>query len=301
MLFTDFKDYIQQNISAYLTSDYADAEFNLQHIAKSNGYEYDALTISKHGEKCAIIPALDLTRAFRDYQNGADLDEIVSKLADIRMNAKLEGFDKESILTFEGVRERIMPRLVNTANNAKYLEGKPHIEIDSDISMMFVVRVEETAEGMADAVIDDRLLDLWGVDTATVKATAIENNRRQTPKFVNIEKALFGGASDFDLDNIDLDAPMQLYILSNRQNTQGATMILNDDLMARIADRIGSYYILPSSIHEVLILPKSAGAEAEELANMVKTVNSETVSEHEKLSDKVYEYNIEEHAVQIAV
>ena len=123
MLFTEFKNYAKENIINYLTPDYEGADIKIRNINKSNGYSYEALFINKPDEKCSIIPALDLTRAYKEYQQGADLDDILEKLADIRMNAKLDGFNKESILTFEGIKSHILPRLINTANNATYLKN----------------------------------------------------------------------------------------------------------------------------------------------------------------------------------
>ena len=303
MLFTEFKNYAKENIINYLTPDYVGAEMNIRTINKSNGYSYEALSISKPGEKCSIIPALDLTRAYKEYQQGADLDEIIEKLADIRMNAKLDGFNKESILTFEGIKSHILPRLINTANNATYLENKPHLEI-ADLSVMFVVRVNETVDSVADAPIDYDLMTLWGVDLDTVKATAFENIAMQKPVFMSIAKAIFEGKMNediFDLDNIDpKNEEMPLYLLSNRYKHQGASIIFNKALMHRIADKMGSFYILPSSIHEVLIIPTSAGNDVKELAKVVKQVNATELSPQDILSDNVYEFDIEDDTIKIA-
>lgn len=303
MLFSEFKNYATENIISYLTPDYQGAEMNIRTIRKSNGYEYEALTIGKKGEKCAIIPALDLTKAYAEYQQGADLDDIIEKLADIRMNAKLNNFDKNSILTFNGIKSQILPRLINTANNTAYLADKPHLEI-ADLSVMFVVRVDETADSVADAPIDNQLMALWGVDLDTVKTTAFANVANQKPVFMSIAKAIFEGKMNddiFDLDNIDPETDeMPLYILSNRHKHQGASIIFNKALMHRIAEKIGSFYILPSSIHEVLIIPTSAGNDVKELARVVKQVNATEVSPQEILSDNVYEFDIEDEEIKIA-
>jgi len=303
MLFSEFKNYATENIINYLTPDYQGAEMNIRTIRKANGYEYEALTIGKPGEKCSIIPALDLTRAYAEYQQGADLDDIIEKLADIRMNAKLDGFNKESILTFDGIKSQILPRLINTANNVAYLADKPHLEI-ADLSVMFVVRVDETSDSVADAPIDNQLMALWGVDLDTVKNTAFENVAKQKPVFMSIAKAIFEGKMNddiFDLDNIDPEnEEMPLYLLSNKYKHQGASIIFNKALMHRIAEKMGSFYILPSSIHEVLIIPTSAGNDVKELARVVKQVNANELQPQDILSDNVYEFDIEDEEIKIA-
>lgn len=303
MLFTEFKNYAKENIINYLTPDFEGAEMSIRTIHKANGYSYEALSIGKKGEKCSVIPALDLTRAFEKYQQGADLDEVLSELADIRMNAKLNNFDKNSILTFEGIKDKILPRLVNTATNAEYLSNKPHVEFE-DLSIMFVVRVEATSEGIADAPIDNQLMNLWNVDLESIKAAAFENITNQQPVFMSIEKALFEGKMNediFDLDNIDPEEEeFPLYILTNKQKVQGASIIFNRPLMERIAEKLGKFLIIPSSIHEVLIIPANTGRDTKELSDLVKRINDEVLSPRDRLSDNVYEFDIEEDTIKIA-
>ena len=75
----------------------------------------------------------------------------------------------------------------------------------------------------------------------------------------------------------------------------GAAAILNDDVRQEIAEKVGDFYMLPSSIHETLIIPKDAGMEFKELEQMVQEVNQTQVAPGERLSDHVYEYDAKEH------
>ena len=93
---------------------------------------------------------------------------------------------------------------------------------------------------------------------------------------------------------------MPFYILSNRQKVHGASIIFNKSLMAKIAEKLGKYYILPSSIHEVLIVPATLGRNAKELAEIVRNVNAESVPPQERLSDNIYEFDIEDETIKIA-
>lgn len=303
MLFSEFKNYATENIINYLTPDFEGAEISISTVHKANGYSYEALAIRNKGEKCSIFPALDLTRAYEKYQQGEDIEDILSELAAIRMNAKLNNFDKDSILTFDGIKDKILPRLVNTASNAEYLTNKPHIDFE-DLSIMFVVRVEATSEGIADAPIDNQLMNLWNVDFETIKASAFENITNQQPVFMSIEKALFEGKMNediFDLDNIDpQDDDFPLYILSNKQKVQGASIIFNTPLMEKIAEKLGKFLIIPSSIHEVLITPANTGRDTKELSDLVKRINDEVLSPRDRLSDNVYAFDIEDKTIRIA-
>lgn len=91
------------------------------------------------------------------------------------------------------------------------------------------------------------------------------------------------------------DIPDTMFVLTNDTKVNGAAAILNDDIRQEIAEKVGDFYMLPSSIHETLIIPKEAGMEFKELEQMVQEVNQTQVAPGERLSDHVYEYDVKEH------
>ena len=72
--------------------------------------------------------------------------------------------------------------------------------------------------------------------------------------------------------------------------------------MDKIAEQVGSssYYILPSSIHETIVVPFNDGMNVDELKNMVHEVNSTQVVADEILSDNVYVYDYDKHLIVAA-
>lgn len=91
------------------------------------------------------------------------------------------------------------------------------------------------------------------------------------------------------------DIPDTMFVLTNDTKVNGAAAILNDDIRQEIAEKVGDFYMLPSLIHETLIIPKDAGMEFKELEQMVQEVNQKQVAPGERLSDHVYEYDAKEH------
>ena len=91
------------------------------------------------------------------------------------------------------------------------------------------------------------------------------------------------------------DIPDTMFVLTNDTKVNGAAGILNDDIRQEIAEKVGDFYMLPSLIHETLIIPKDAGMEFKELEQMVQEVNQKQVAPGERLSDHVYEYDAKEH------
>lgn len=82
-----------------------------------------------------------------------------------------------------------------------------------------------------------------------------------------------------------------LYILTNSNMQNGAGLIFCDDVLHRIWEKIGNYFLLPSSIHELTICPDSGALQKDDFDFMVKSANSEAVSSEEKLSDRSFYYD----------
>ena len=106
-------------------------------------------------------------------------------------------------------------------------------------------------------------------------------------------ETLFGEFANDILESDDM-AP-HIYILSNQYRINGAATLLYEGLIQELADRMNcNFYVLPSSIHELLLIPDANGKSLEGLSRMVKDINENHVKEEEILSDRAYYYNREE-------
>ena len=86
------------------------------------------------------------------------------------------------------------------------------------------------------------------------------------------------------------DEPM--FVLSCEDKLNGASQILNKDIMKKVVERIGSdFYVLPSSVHELLLVRNDAGVDPAYLRQMVREVNAAEVQESEQLSDNIYTWS----------
>ena len=112
---------------------------------------------------------------------------------------------------------------------------------------------------------------------------------RTAEKLGLIHKFINNDGKDIDLRDY---VPSDMYILTNETKLNGAACILYENVLYDFAQKLGEdLYILPSSVHEVILLPKLSVFEKDELVNMVREVNTEGVAAEEVLSDHVYEYN----------
>ena len=302
MNYEEFKKEVADNIMSHLSPEYQDHTMKFDMIKKGSGYEYEALMISPKERNMSVIPALNMTAAFQDYQNGMSVEKILDKLADIRMNATMPEFNKEDLFSFDKVKDHIFPRLINTAANQEYLADKPHVNVE-DLSIIYAVRINEDSHGFADAVINNGLVDVWGVDPSQIHEKAMSNIAERPPLFQNIEDVVFGGKdmSSYAIEDIDPENySVPFFVLTNEQKTTGAVMAINPKTMDRITAKLGDVYVIPSSVHETLIVPKSFVDDVQELAEMVRAVNASDVKPEEQLSNNIYEYDSQNQTLVLA-
>mgnify|MGYP007033849887 CR=1 FL=1 len=90
----------------------------------------------------------------------------------------------------------------------------------------------------------------------------------------------------------DFSSNIPMFVLSNIHKVEGAACILYSSILADFAETINSsFYIIPSSIHEVLLLPSENNTEYAEIKSMIKEINDTQVSVEEILSYSLYFYD----------
>ena len=248
----------------------------------------------------SVTPALNLNEAFNKYENGMDFEEVLDDLADIRMNATLPNFNKDDLFDYEKIKDRIVPRLINTAANKEYLADKPHKNIE-DLSIVYAVRITEDNQGFSEAVITNDLANMWGVTAQDLHERAMNYIAERPPVFQNIESVLFGNKENLEIEDVEPDNyNVPFFILTNQQKTKGAIQALNPKAMDRITAKFGEVYVIPSSVDETLIVPKRFVDDVESLGKMVREINANDVRPEDQLSNNIYEYDPKTQSLKIA-
>ena len=218
----------------------------------------------------------------------------------------------ESITDFESVRDRINCRLVNASQNAENLSGRPHTMM-GELAVTYHVELGKSERGSVSAPITNHLMEMYGVDTEQLHGIALGNMPHLSPpRFKGMSEtmaelllpdAMANGMSREEAERVvgGIFQPEQdemMYVLSNEEKLHGATAILDKEIMDEVTAKLGrEYYILPSSIHEVLIVPKTEEMDLKSLESMVRDVNATQVSPEERLSDSVYAYDVKTHSL----
>lgn len=292
MNYQEFKQQIVSGLKKQLGSDVTIA---VQDIIKNNDTHLDGLTILS--PKYNLSPTIYLDYYYRQYELGRPFDAVLSDiLATYRENCPGGHIDISFFTNYDKVKSRIILKLVNYERNRTLLSTVPHYRF-LDLAIVFHCLLNSGSYGNATILIHNHHLPYWNITKDDLYALAMQNTPRlmryDLRNMTEVLHGLFPKEEAFSL-NEGADALCPMYVLSNQQKLYGSSCILYDDLLPSFASRLGcDFYILPSSVHEVLLIPADDRISGMELSAMVKDVNSSQLSREEVLSDHVYYFSRE--------
>lgn len=186
-------------------------------------------------------------------------------------------------------------KLVNTEKNRTFLETVPHIPFQ-DLSIVYYYLIGKSDRMLLDMPVRDGLLKKWEIDTLKLHQQALANYNRLLPvKFGNLNQFLLDRGlleNEYYAALSANDYTNSMYFLTNDFFSNGAVLMTCKNLMDKIADFFEEdFYIIPSSIHEVLLFPKSKAPSKEKLDQMIQEVNRDYLDPAEYLSDHAYYYS----------
>ena len=208
------------------------------------------------------------------------------------------------MMSFDDIKDSVICKVVNTDNNKDKLEGKPQEKIE-DMTIMFATVIAQKEGERLTLPITNEMMNDMGIDQAQLKEAALANISEQNYSFKSMRDVLIDsmfpdGVPEND-PFIEMMLPpespdMQMYVLSNECNVNGAAEIFNKKAMDEIADKLGGdFIVLPSSVHETIVLPYKEDMEPAMLESMVQEINEGVLNENDKLSDHVFQYDSKEH------
>ena len=287
MNYENFKQYVADHIKGFLPQDYNVHEISITEQRKNNNVIWDALSIK--GDR-NIVPAIYLEPYYQAYTEGVKLDVILQKIADVYMESmKQAGEFSADRFQYEKVKNGIFVVVQNAEMNRELLENVPH-EIRDDLALLYRVNVELSNGEKGSVLIHNTHLESWGIDEKTLKEVAWNNmHNYYPPEFSTMSNVL----RSVGYDEIPEDAEcVEMYVLSNKDKQYGGVYMFDTEVMSRIAEEIGGdLVVIPSSIHESILLKKQEETDFDILRDMVKEVNRTQLHPTEILSDEVYQYS----------
>lgn len=303
----EFAEYVKEHLPDYLPVS-GEYQIQIQAILKENDTKLTAICISEKDAPNSTCIYLDgLINHYMWQYNSLDMEEalnsstmrriICQNVADVfresgRQTINISELSK-AMESYQNAREYLRVGICSPEKNEESLKTQVYHMCGDFAEYYYLadVGIENTM-----IKVTETMLESWNVSKDEVQMAAMEN-MKQDMTLMHLEQfAELLGIEPDEAEHIP-----DLRILTNTKMNHGAGMILNPDIQKKIAQTVqGDYYVLPSSIHEVLIYPEQEDTELEMLASLVKNVNQTNVSETDFLSDEVQHYSAHAHILENA-
>lgn len=298
----------------YLVSRRMGSGYNIRvvKVLKNNSLELDSLVVLKEGKN--IAPNIYLEPYYDSYLEGTPLEELAERLCSIYQHCSIPVIDENFTYSLSEMQSFIFYRIISFSRNQKLLTTVPHIRY-LDLAITFHCLVRNDGEGIGTVRITHEHMERWGLKLEDLMEMATMNTEQLFPATIrSMEEMIIGliegNDSDMRLADHDIIFPKtkdedstdskKMYILTNQKGINGATCMLYKGVIKTFANQLNSdLYILPSSIHEIILLPYDSSLSKASLDRMVKEINGSQVPSDEVLSDHVYRYSLKDNKITL--
>ena len=293
MTFAEFCLWTENSIKNELPSDYRNARIMIHDVGKLGG-SYKGMCVMPEGSNMA--PTVDLNLFYDVYRSGMDKESILKKMAEVVQYRHPE-MDHEWLSDYSKVREKLFVRLCNAEQNGEVLQAAPH-RLFADLALPCHVIMDTHSGSFGSILLTHELTRDHDISEDELFRDALESSSRLMPaELMPLGSLLYElserspqAGSEAGGKDTRHDSPF--YVLTNPLRINGASALFYPGIMAMLSEELScSYYILPSSVNELLILPDNGIPDLEWLENMVCDVNRMYVDKKDFLSDNVYYYD----------
>ena len=275
MNYEQFVEKLQECIAKRLQED---EKVERQEVLKNNGQKLIGFTIQRQGE--TVVPIIYLEEFYQRYLRGEKEECLTEEIMLLRNSVAFSVCEEYGwIRDFQKIQNRIVYRLVNFEKNSELLKEVPHLSM-LDFAAIFCAIISEGISLDYVLLIRNEHLQLWKIPITVLYETARTNTPRRCPPIFRPISSFIG----------ELGTP--LWVLTNEQGSYGASVLLYPGILQKIHEKLqDNYYLLPSSVHEFLILPKRHAAFCSDLKEIVFEANRTVIEQGEFLSDNIYYFN----------
>lgn len=273
-----FYEAVKQHMERYMGGQGLEVCFH--YMNKNNNQKLPVLTIQ--GEQEEFYPVIYLKSFYEQWQEGKTLETIVKEMIRIWQKANNQKMNvPESFFDFNKGKERLFFRLVNTGMNGDLWMKTPFLPWN-DLALTVRWLVEESEEGISSILITEKEVERWGVSVEEIFKQAKVNTERLFPAKVIEFSSLFPQLST-------VDGKRKMYILTNTKEVNGATALCYPGVVWELAKKLDrNLFILPSSIHEVILVEEHDRMSANDFYDMIRQANDTVVKEEDILSYQLY-------------
>lgn len=254
-----------------------------QQVLKNNGVYKTGLSIRPKNKN--VSPIIYLDGFYTRYLQGESLETLCQWIIEkSRQMPEPPSCEYERVMELSTIQSRAAYKLVNFEQNRELLKKIPHLPL-MDLAVIFYIILSVDAQESCSVLITNEHLASWKLPISVLYQYASQNTPRLLPPvFVPLEEQF--------PEIFRTEETCPLYLLTNEAGVNGASVLLYEQIPKLIAEQLkDQYYLLPSSIHEFLIIPMKEAPEPERLRAMVREINATQVDAEERLSDDIYYFD----------
>lgn len=294
---TVFYEKIRRDVETALFDDKNKGEVILKTMVKRNDVSLTGLMIVT--EENPVSPILYLDGFYDMYREGRSYADIWAHVVSIIRQNEVPMIDPEQLIAFDQLKEKVFLQVVDQKQNQHWLEDKVY-HVEDDLACTYHMYIE--SHGLEATIpICKEYLDVWNVSPDELRAIAEENLRGEKWHLLSMNDVIRRFLEDPELekeygsaDEMILPEPEEMYVLKLDRQQFGASVLLRKDVMKQVGERLGGdFYILPSSQHELIVMPVKTAPVFDKLQEMVKEINETEVESQDRLGDDLFYYDRE--------
>ena len=300
MEYEKFKEQFVEDLKERLEAGGEKFSVDLNAVQKMN-QNYEAVTVKP--EDAIIGVNLNMTEIYERYDRGMSYDTLVSEVAEKADRALHDrpDFNLEALQDYDQMKEKLSMEVVSAERNADLLEKVPHKNME-DMAVVYRFVLDSDSEGRGSILVTNQLMDNYGITAEQLHADALQYAPVMRPAVIQtMAETLLEMMGPEAKDMIPVLPDDPLFVATVPDKIQGASVLAYEDFMEQAAERVGGdFYILPSSIHEILLVRDDGTFDINHLEDMVKQVNETEVAPEDLLTDSVYHYDSKEKIFELA-
>ena len=288
----DFAGYLADEGFSVLKNELDIKSISTREVSKNNGIKLTALCPELNGSN--ISPSIYLDTLYERYKEGMSLEECVQSFCDIvrkNINPKFDYVDIVSKFSdYNEINKMVIPVIVNKEANKDMLKEVPHVNMN-DLSIVFRVYIEMENGESSSILVKNEHMDSWQKKVEEIYKDAVNNMDSINKADIKSLYEIISGMNGFEATE-DMGVEVNpMYVVSTESKLYGASAVFcKPEILTDLSEQYGDLAILPSSIHEVIVVPADLGSEMD-LSALISSVNESELEPDEILSDHPYYYN----------
>ena len=301
MVFQEFISTVAKRMEERYKEMGQDYSVTIKNRERVNRENSSSIVVKKPGQ--LQQPGIVMNSFYADFSEGKKkIDEIIDQLMktveEENLGIQLNG----SYFTKDRILKNIRMELINADRNRELLSHVPHRMV-ADLAVIYKYIIQDTGEGIIGATLTNHTIAGMGIHEDELFQMAMDNRRENAPYVIgNLEDVIHGLNESLGMEETPeedgLDSFLDCSVLTSQDGLFGASCILYPEAVKELAAaKGGNFFLLPSSIHEWLVIPDDGIYDG--LEDIVRFVNQNEVGEEEVLSDHVYYYDVQKQELSI--